>query len=244
MPRNWNGEQPIVDANRLASREDLVRAACRATIGFVDPDMRVEVRGVATGIGNIILVGQQNGGEASPGLERSHDRLRPAWRIHHDVAARSTDQERVRTPGRPGVVAEAVDALCHLFRKDTVRRTRMAFGPNGSGWAEQARPPCHHQLFLGFRLPRKHGLTATFDDQPRCDRARGRAVDAVGIDVPLTGSVQYMSLSRHRRPRLPTPTSVYSALAESLLVLNLVPSHRPSPASASIVLVLYTRRLG
>ena len=30
--------------------------------------------------------------------------------------------------------------LCHLFRKGSVGRVRMAFGPNGSGWAEQARP--------------------------------------------------------------------------------------------------------
>ena len=68
MPRNRNGEQLVVDANRLPSRQDPVSVACRATIGFVDPDVRVEVRGIATGIGNIVLVGQQNGAktEAQP----------------------------------------------------------------------------------------------------------------------------------------------------------------------------------
>ena len=70
---------------------------------------------------------------------------------------------------------------------------------------QSRRPPCHHQLFLAFRLPREHGLAATFDDQPRCDRTRSRAVDAVGIHIPLTGSVQYMAFSRHRRARLSTP---------------------------------------
>jgi hypothetical protein len=144
----------------------------------------------------------------------------------------------VGAPGRPGVVAEAVDALCHLFRKGAVGRVRMAFGPNGSGWAEQARPPCHHQLFRSFGLPREHGLTATFDDQPRCDRTRSRTVDAVGIDVPLPGSVQYMAFSRHRRPRLSRlllghqvrslpPEALRTALAPSKLIAALQPTSSP-----------------
>src|SRR5262245_57402693 len=106
--------------------------------------------------------------------------------------------------GGLGVVAEAVDSFRHLLRKYAIRRASMAFGPHRSGRAEKAGTPCHHPLVRRLRLAREHRLPAALDDQSRRRGARGAAIDAARVDVPIAGSVLGMPFA-HQYDRRPAP---------------------------------------
>src|SRR5512144_2585536 len=94
---------------------------------------------------------------------------------------------------------------------------------DGAG-SERRLPPA------GGALIKRAGL-----DQAMASAAAARTDEAVG--PPPLGQ---------RRPALllAAVLTVESRLAGPLLGLNLVPSHRPPPGPVSIVLLLYTHRLG
>src|SRR5262245_52241619 len=115
--------------------------------------------------------------------------------------------------GGLGVVAEAVDSFRHLLRKYAIRRASMAFGPHRSGRAEKAGTPCHHPLVRRLRLAREHRLPAALDDQSRRRGARGAAIDAARVDVPIARSVLGMPFAhqcdRRTRPPMTRPCVPY-----------------------------------
>src|SRR5262245_12688069 len=106
--------------------------------------------------------------------------------------------------GGLGVVAEAVDSFHHLLRKYAIGRASMAFGPHRSGRAEKASAPCHHPLVRRLRLACEHRLPAPLDDQSRRRGARGAAIDAARVDVPIARSVLGMPFA-HQCDRRPDP---------------------------------------
>ena len=112
--------------------------------------------------------------------------------------------KRMGAVGGLGVVAEAVDSFRHLLRKYAIRRASRAFGPHRGGRAEKASTPCHHPLVRRLRLAREQRLPAALDDQSRRRGARGAAIDAARVDVPIAGSVLGMPFA-HQCDRRPAP---------------------------------------
>src|SRR5262249_19808413 len=165
--------------------------------------------------GNIAIVekGQYNIREAAPVLELSNHGAGEARPIHHHIAGRAPDGKRMGAVGGLGVVAEAVDSFRHLLRKYAIRGASMAFGPHRRGRGEKAGPPWHTPLARRCGLARDHRLPAALDDQPRRRGARGAAIDAARVDVPIARSVLGMPFAhqcdRRTRPPMTRPCVPY-----------------------------------
>src|SRR5215831_9243506 len=94
-----NSNQIIVEPDGIATLENMISIRGGAAICLVDRDPRSEVLRVTVGICHVVLVRQENMREPAPLLHRRDDLLRPPWCIHHQVAPRALDQERVVAVG-------------------------------------------------------------------------------------------------------------------------------------------------
>lgn len=161
----------------------------------MDPDAGAEVAGVAFGMADVVPMGQKDVGAPFPGLEGADDGARPARRVHHQVARRPADQEGMGSVRRARVVAEAMDAVGHGLREATVWHLLVALGPDRGGRTGEPRAPRLHPFFRRGGLPGEDRLATAANDQPGRQRARRRAVDAAGVDVPVAGGVEDVSVS-------------------------------------------------
>src|SRR5262249_24753606 len=134
----------------------------------------------------------------------------PARRIDHRIAGIAADQERMRAPGMPRVVAETPDVLRHQLWKDCAWRRRRVLGMDRGGRAEQPGAPGEDALFRIRRLMIEDRLPDTLDDEAGRDSLRRFAIDAIGIDVPIARSIRGVSCA-HRRLLALTPRTVPAA---------------------------------
>src|SRR5512132_1991488 len=179
---------------------------------------------------------------------------------------------RAAPPLAPGALAaevgvvhfEAADeallgvALQHHLLEFVLDRPRRALGDAETTAELQAGDAllARGQVIEGAKPAPQRKLGCCEDragGQRRLPPARGALIKRAGLDQAMPSAATLRAdeavgpppLDHRRTALLLAPVSTIElGLAESLLVLNLVPSHRPSPASTSIVLVLYTRRLG
>src|SRR5512144_288317 len=134
---------------------------------------------------------------------------------------------------------------CRLGDAEAAAELQAGDAPLALGQVIEGTNPAAQRQF-GRREDRSGG-------QRRLPPAGGALIQRAGLDqaVPSAATLRAHEAVRpppldHRRAALllTAVLTIKRRLTEPLLVLNLVPSHRPSPAPVSEVLVSYARRLG
>src|ERR1700680_3692080 len=108
----------------------------------------------------------------------------------------------MRPKRRASVVAAAVESRRELLRKQARGLGAMTLGADGRRRAQKHRTPGSEFLLFVRGLAADEGFFIVVDHQSGCDLARGGAVDAMGIDVPVTRSRLRIAVNqlRHEEP--------------------------------------------
>src|SRR6266851_4146309 len=86
------------------------------------------------------------------------------------------------------VVAAAVESRRELLRKQARGLGAMALRADGRRRAQKHRSPGSDFLLFVRGLAAEYGFSMAVDHQSGCNLGRGGAVNAMGIDVPVTRS--------------------------------------------------------
>ena len=161
MARDGDRKQSFANFRGLAAPQQIGRVGCGAGIVLVYPDPRVEMLRVATSVGDIVLVGEQDVAHASEVFQLPDELADVSRRIDEQIAFGASDEVGVRAERGLRVVAAAVDARCELVREKIGRLRPMAFGADGRGRADEHRAPRSALFFLVRGLPRELSLSAS-----------------------------------------------------------------------------------
>jgi len=154
----------------------------------MDPHPRAEPLCVLARVCNIVLVREKDMRNTAGVVEPLHELRRKAWRIDEEIAARARDEVGVRPEGRARIEPAAPHAVAELLWKDGgLRPYLLLFAAYRRGWTHEHRAPGGELLFGCRRLPREDALALSLDDQIGRNVARGAAIDARAVDVPVAG---------------------------------------------------------
>src|SRR3989304_2178003 len=95
VTRNRNRQQAGSDLMRLFPFQQVTGVRGGAPVGSMDPHARLEVRLVTLRVGNVVLVGKQDVGDAAPLFDLSNQQLRPAWRVDEEVTRFPFDEKAI-----------------------------------------------------------------------------------------------------------------------------------------------------
>ena len=141
---------------------------------------------VATGVGDVVPVREQDIAHSAEIFQLLNELLDVPRRVDKQVAFGPPDEVGVRAERGFRVVAAAVDARRKLLRKKIGRLRPMTLGADRGGRADEHRAPCGALFILARGLTRENGFSAAVDDEAGRGFARGAAVDAAAVDVPVT----------------------------------------------------------
>src|SRR6266581_6685059 len=186
VARDGDRKQLLADLRGLTAPQQIGRVRRGATIVLVNPDARIEMLRVATGVGDVVLMREQDIVHSAEIFQLLNELLDVSRRVDEQVAFGAPHEVGVRAESGFRVVAAAVDARRKLLRKKIGRLRPMTPGADRGGRADEHRAPCGALFILARGLPCENGFPFAVNDEAGRGLARGAAVDAAAVDVPVT----------------------------------------------------------
>src|SRR5262249_40097341 len=117
VPRNGNRYEPLADRERSRAGQQLRGKRGRVAILLVNPGPRAELLDEAVRVGHVVAMREQDIAYPAHLFESCHQITGEPRRVDEEVPGAASNEVRMRSEGRPRVVAATEDPRCELMRK-------------------------------------------------------------------------------------------------------------------------------